>query len=65
VTQTTTAQLTVTAPTKSITNGSGGGGGFSGVDVGGLLLLLITAMARRRQRLGWVDIFSGTTAMDR
>jgi hypothetical protein len=28
------------------------------------LLLLITAMARRRQRLGWVDIFSGTTAMD-
>jgi hypothetical protein len=28
--------------------GSGGGGGFSGVDVGGLFLLLITAMARRR-----------------
>jgi len=56
-------QLTVTAPSKSMTT-SGGGGGFSGVDVGGLLLLLITAMARRRQRLGWVDIYSGTTAMD-
>jgi len=62
VTHATTVQLTVPAPTKSMTT-SGGGGGFSGVDVGGLLLLLITAMARRRQRLGWVDIFSGTTAM--
>jgi hypothetical protein len=50
--------------TSGAGSGSGGGGGFSGVDVGGLLLLLITAMARRRQRLGWVDIFSGTTAMD-
>ena len=50
VTHTTTVQLTVTAPSKSMTT-SGGGGGFSGVDVGGLLLLLITAMARRRQRL--------------
>ena len=50
--------------TSGAGSGSGGGGGFSGVDVGGLLLLLITAMARRRQRLGRVDIFSGTTAMD-
>src|SRR5438105_1380517 len=37
-------------PTSGAGSGSGGGGGFSGVDVGGLLLLLITAMARRRVR---------------
>jgi len=49
VTHTTTVQLTVTASSKSMTT-SGGGGGFSGVDVGGLLLLLITAMAGRRVR---------------
>jgi len=49
--------------TSGAGSGSGGGGGFSGVDVGGLFLLLITATARRRQRLGWVDIFSGTTEL--
>src|SRR5437763_6821293 len=47
VTHTTTVQLTVTARPHLMTT-SGGGGAFSGVDLGGLLLLLITAMARRR-----------------